>query len=443
MSVSEVLVLGGGLAGLATAANLGERAVVLERNARPGGLVRTVEIDGWWFDRVIHLLYFSEEDTKARVSKLLGNALAPCEPLAFVVTEAGVARYPIQEHLGHLKPDVAAACLADIVHESHMPRSTDAGNYREVLQRSFGKSLCDLFFFPYNEKMWRRQLNTLAPSGFVWNLARPGPNRIPQDAVRTGNANRVYNADGWFPRPAADSPIRGMEVLSAAVASEVHDLRLNHEVTSIDPLSRTVKIRVPGGEVALHWGRKCVASLPLPRLISLCSGVPDGVGQAARLLRYNRVLSVAMRIEGPRPNLGLWRYYPALDISFTRLIFLHAFDPLMAPARGWPLLAEVPWRCDTPVPADVAERAVCDARRVGALGPNDNVLDATVLEADPAYVVFDSNRASAVEVIRSWLQSVGIEVVGRYGRWEYSSMAQVLRDGYSLGKALAAELAQT
>jgi hypothetical protein len=111
---------------------------------------------------------------------------------------------------------------------------------------------------------------------------------------------------------------------------------------------------------------------------------------------------------------------------------------MMAPPEGWPLLVEIPWRAGEPVPPGIAARAVRDARRVGALGPDDEVLDATLLEADPAYVVFTLDCAAAVGTVVAWLRSVGIEPVGRYGRWEYSSMAQVLRDGYALGAELLA-----
>jgi len=73
---------------------------------------------------------------------------------------------------------------------------------------------------------------------------------------------------------------------------------------------------------------------------------------------------------------------------------------------------------------------------VGALGPEHRVLDVTLLEANPAYVVFRPDDSAVVDNIIAWLQLRGIDPVGRFGRWEYSSMAQVLRDGYSAASAL-------
>lgn len=152
----EVLVLGGGLAGLAVAAGLGPRACVLESASRPGGLVRSFQRDGWWFDYVLHLLHFNDEVTKKRLLQLLDGLLEPCPPDAYVTTTAGVARFPIQEHLGQLEPETAIACLDELARGAYGPAAAEPPrDYRELLLRSFGPRLCELFFFPYNAKMWR------------------------------------------------------------------------------------------------------------------------------------------------------------------------------------------------------------------------------------------------------------------------------------------------
>lgn len=442
MTGTDILVLGGGLAGLAVATALGQHAIVLERESRPGGLVRTHERDGWWFDHVLHLLHFRDDCTKARLWPLLADVMQPCAPSAQVVTRAGVAGFPLQNHLGHLDEEVACACLRELEERARVPSDpTLPANYRELLLQSFGPTLCGLFFFPYNSKAWCCDPSELAARGFVWNLSTPDLEVARRGAQRPPVAPPSYNSDAWYPRPAAGASKRGMEVLTQALTRQVPDLRLEHIVERVHVRERTVTVRTPAGKSHLVWRRRCVATLPLPTLVGLCDDVPEAIAQAARALRHTRVVSVAVRVSGPRPTLGMWRYYPAQELVFTRLVFQHEFDPLMAPPHGWPLLAEVPWPGHTPVPDDLATRVECDARRAGVLGPEHHVLGAEVLLADPAYVVFTHGTGERVARIRQWLGAQGIETVGRYGRWEYSSMAQVLRDGFALGDALAADSA--
>src|SRR5436190_23547993 len=97
----DYVILGAGVTGLAAASQLGDSAVVLEQSDRPGGLVRADCHDGFWFDHVLHLLHFSDAKAEALVRSLFDHDqdLAPCPPIAWVQTEAGLTRYPFQTHL--------------------------------------------------------------------------------------------------------------------------------------------------------------------------------------------------------------------------------------------------------------------------------------------------------------------------------------------------------
>lgn len=118
-------------------------------------------------------------------------------------------------------------------------------------------------------------------------------------------------------------------------------------------------------------------------------------------------------------------------------MFLHAFDPDLAPPDGWPLLVEVPWRAEDPVDLErVRERVVTDVERTGVLGEG-RVEGADVILVDPAYACFTQENRPVMEACCSYLREAGIEPLGRYGRWEYSSMAQVLRDGFAAGEAIS------
>ena len=67
------------------------------------------------------------------------------------------------------------------------------------------------------------------------------------------------------------------------------------------------------------------------------------------------------------------------------------------------------------------------------------ILGVEVHWVDPAYVCFDLDSQDTVQAGLSWLREHGVEPVGRYGRWEYSSMAGAIGDGLRLGDLLRAE----
>jgi hypothetical protein len=229
-----------------------------------------------------------------------------------------------------------------------------------------------------------------------------------------------------------------MEVLSKALASRVANLRTTTRVTGIDPDARTIRLTGPSAEVDETY-RTCVATLPLPKLLGMTRGAPKELVDATTRLRSNKVWSVAICLDGVAPiHTGHWRYYADETLCFTRLVFMHVFDSGSVPEGCWSVMAEIPQPAeasDMPVDALIA-RVISDAKRVCAIPRGQGVLAARAWCVDPAYVVFDNETADVASASRKWLETRDIHLLGRYGRWEYSSMSQVMRDGFALGVRL-------
>jgi protoporphyrinogen oxidase len=438
----EFLVLGGGVAGLAAGVELGERAIVLERESRPGGLVVSDEFEGYWFDRVLHLLHFPDEALQRRIQEIVGDDLAPCPPVAWIECAGGNVRYPFQLNVGGLEEGSRNRCLADFARASFGADSGEPpADYEDLLVRAFGREMCEQFFLPYNRKMWRRPLRSLAPMGFVWNIHRPSFEEVLDGAFRPNLPRETYNTRAFYPRPPAGAPVRGMEVLSRSLAARVPRLRLDTEVLAIDPRVRTVSARHEGRELRFGYDRRCLSTMPLPQTMRACAGAPEELVRAAEALPRNVVFSVAFAIRGPRPAApGHWRYHTDERVPFTRLVYMAEFDPLTAPADGWGLMAEVTHPAEEPWPGEeeLCASARDGLRRVGALGEGQEIVAERVFVADPAYVVFTPESREVVRRCTEYLAAAGVDTVGRYGRWEYSSMAQVMADGFRWAAEAAA-----
>ncbi len=439
----DVLILGGGVAGLAAASELGEHALVLERNSRPGGLVRTACFNGFWFDHTLHILHFQDDETEALVRPLLGDSLAPCPPCAWVETLSGRVRFPFQMNLAGLRRDVVLRCVGDLAEATFSTHKDPPGNFEELLLQTFGRGMCEAFLFPYNRKLWHRPLATLAPAGFTWTITHPDFERVLDGAIGGSPEFAPYNTRGWYPRPAQEAPVRGIEVIVREMARHAPNLLLNHGVERIDLASRTVT--VTHGDRRRQFGFRdvCISTLPLPQTVLRCRQAPPDLRDACRALEHNRVCTAAFSVRGPRPEAcGHWCYYADETVSFTRLIYMHEFDPQTAPADGWGLMAEITERADAPMrsEAEVLREVRADVERVGVLPENCEIVDAHLLVADPAYVVFTPESQEVVKRARAFLREHDVMTVGRYGRWEYSSMAQVMRDGIAVGRGVASQL---
>src|SRR5438309_11021643 len=96
----RAIVIGGGLAGLACARELGNACTLLEAEDRLGGLVRTDVIDAFSFDWTGHLLHARDpEMPKLIQERLLGGNLLDVQRPSRVHNEAVWTTVPYVFHL--------------------------------------------------------------------------------------------------------------------------------------------------------------------------------------------------------------------------------------------------------------------------------------------------------------------------------------------------------
>ncbi|VAW62446.1 hypothetical protein MNBD_GAMMA10-69 [hydrothermal vent metagenome] len=443
MRKKPFIIIGGGLAGLSTATELGEHSLILEKEKNIGGLVQSSQFDGYWYDHVLHLLYFNSKNTENKIKSLLGEILKPVTSTAWVESISGTVKFPMQVNLHGLPVNVVSSCIRDLAETSYGVNKAPE-NFEEWLLFTFGKSLCDEFFFPYNRKMWSRDLSTLMPTNFQWNITPPNFINVLNGALEENNNFKAYNSNGWYPVPEKNSSNRGMSCLSHCLAKQVKNLSFSNSVKRIDIENNLIFTDSENDESCFKYEVGCIATLPLPLLIKLCDPVPMHIKEKIKKLKWNRVISIAINIQGPRPeNMGLWRYYADEALIFTRLIFMHEFDVFSAPDDGWGLLVEITGRAEDEVDENMLiERTLEDINKLSIIDNKCEIKAVNVMKADPAYVAFTSETESIVAEARSYLESAGIYTVGRYARWEYSSMSQVMTDGFELGEKLKSKLAK-
>ena len=410
---SEVVIIGGGITGLAAGIGLQDKAVVLERDERPGGIVKSFCFDGgYWFDNVVHLLHVRDSRMREWFMNLMGDTLKSCPPVGFVQTKEGRTHYPIQNNINELNEETADACWAGL-EDAHI--NARSSSYREFLLNTFGQALCDIFFFPYNEKCWKYPLNEMTSNGQSWNINKPG------------SSQRTYNAEGYYPRPDKNARLRGMEILPRAMARRVKNLKLNCEVLSIEPRNHEVWTT----EGMYRYGSECVSTIPLPQLVQLCN-VPMSLKREVYNLRWNKVISIALSIYGPRPkNTGHWCYYADPDIPFTKVIYMTEFDEHNAPANGFGLLIEVPepYNKHSLSLEVLCGKVINSLEDLGIFRGGNHLINCHTWEVNPAYVVFTKDTQSIIDNCVEYFDKFGIKLLGRYGSWEYSSMAENIESG--------------
>ncbi len=433
--MSGILIVGGGLTGLVAAERLarhGVEAVVLEREARPGGACRSFEEGGFTFDLTGHLLHVQQKQTVAYLEELgVWDALEVHERRAAVVIGGRTTPYPVQINTAGLAPEVRRDCLLGFIRSWCDPQegAGSAGTFREWVLDRFGEGLARHFFFPYNTKLFRAAPEELGVDWVGRYVPKPDLEEVIDGALGLEHRGVGYNAVFRYPTRG------GIRLLPDTVASRVPGVETGAEVTGIDLKHRRVTLQDGRSLVYEHL----VSTISLPALIDLLERpVPEAVTAARRALRWVGVLNVALGVEGAAPADQHWVYFADPEIPFYRIGF-PSNHGRVAPEGCHTVSIEVSLAGGARDVDDVAVQAESAAAAAGLLDQG-KIRVRMVHVIDPAYVVFDHHRRKAVDVLLRFLGEQGVIVAGRWAEWKYSAMEDAILDGMGVAQRIVGDL---
>jgi protoporphyrinogen oxidase len=176
-----------------------------------------------------------------------------------------------------------------------------------------------------------------------------------------------------------------------------------------------------------------ISSIPLPDLIPMIEGVPPDVLAASQKLACSEAVVVSVGINRPDPIDAHWTYFYDEDIFFTRLSTPHLQSRHNVPSDCSCLMAECyysqKYRPLDRRPQECIEPVIRDLRRCNVIQEDDKILFTNAMHLKYANVIFDLDRASALETVHGFLDDIGVSYCGRYGLWAYIWTDQAFLSG--------------
>ncbi len=437
-----IVIIGAGLAGLSTAYHLsGIPYRLYEREQEVGGLCRSYRKDGFTFDYTGHLLHFRQPDIKALVERLLEGKLEKHGRKSFIYSHRTYTEYPFQVNTYGLPPEVVRECLMGFI-----ATLTRSGSFLAPQDRSFkqwildnlGEGMAKHFMVPFNEKLWQVSLDELTSDWVSWLVPKPELKDVINGAL--GIKDKAFGYNPSFLYPATD----GIKVLPESFLPGIDGVTHNMELVELDTKRRRALFhdRLRGESREEHY-ESLVSTIPVPELVRCCLDFPAHLKEAAEGLRWVSVYNVNLGISREGISDKHWLYFPEPQYPFYRVGFPMNFSPSLGRAGCSSMYVEMSHRpTEHQSTEQLIDRARSGMEQAGILRPEDKIVVADVKDLHYAYVYFDRHRARALPAILAELERRGIYSIGRYGRWEHTSMEDAISQGKQLAERLRAQGAQ-
>jgi len=319
--------------------------------------------------------------------------------------------HPVQLHLHGMPEDLIVKVISDFVEERGAPERP-IKNYADWLLASFGKTFAESFPMTYTRKYHTTTADNMSTDWLGPRIYRPSLEEVLRGAISASAPHVHYITHFRYPSAGGF-----MNYLNKFMP--MGNIKLNHELVSIDP--RKQELKFANGLVERYDG--LVSSVPLPDIIRMIADAPKDVAAAAKKLSCSTCVLVNVGIDRADISNAHMTYFYDEDICFTRLGFPHMLSTRNAPEGAGSIQAEVyfseKYKPFTGSPEDYIEPVIRDLKRVGLVKDNDRILSKKAMFLKYANIIFDLERAEALKTVHGYLDNVGIAYCGRYGDWGY------------------------
>jgi protoporphyrinogen oxidase len=204
----KVAVFGSGISGLSVANILKEKkfnVTIFEKSEMIGGLIKCERVKDCLFHKVGGHVFNSKNqkvldwfwsffDREKDFIKSNRNAK--------VYFNKNIIGYPFENYIHKLPQNLVQSIVSELVNLNKNPakRPNEYQNFKEFLTCNFGKTLFDIYFKPYNEKIWKVDLETVPMEWLEGKLPMPNLEEILYNNIIKAEESSMVHSTFYYPR---------------------------------------------------------------------------------------------------------------------------------------------------------------------------------------------------------------------------------------------------
>jgi len=408
MKNNNILILGSGIASLSAAyylRNKGYTPIILEKDKTYGGLCGNFIIDGFEFDRFVHFS-FAKDDEVNRVFSLSSPQIFRHTPNPYNIFKRKWIKHPAQNNIYPLDKIEKEKIISDFLNRPNV-EIEKINNYEEWLRIQYGDYFAEKFPMVYTRKYWMTEAKNLETKWIGSRLYQPSVEEVIAGSKTSETPVTYYTKEMRYPERGGYKSYLNELVLN-------QDIRYNNKVIEIDTTYK--KVKTINGEIYNY--DTLVSSIPITELINIVKDVPEEIVTEASKLKYTSgyLISIGLKTQNIPPYL--WWYIYDEDILAARVYSPSLKSPFNSPEGCSSLQMEVYCNENEYSKNELYNRTVQKLIELNIIKEED-ILFTDIRFEKYANVIFDHNIYEARNVVKKYFSNLGINLIGRFGHWEY------------------------
>ena len=415
----DIAILGGGVAGLGFY-NGCKSGIIFEKDRRPGGHIKSIQIDNYYFDQGAHICHSKNPDW---LRLLINKSLIINEKKSNVcnLKNGLVFEYPVQNNLFRQSTRLRTEVLKELWSE---PNQKDVLNYKDWFIAQYGGTLYEQFYKLYTLKYWRTDPSNMGIGWLKGRLLNVDKEKIISGLFEKPRDSQAIFNSFKYPKKG------GFEAFFSHLYKDV-PLQLNHEVDYIDVEKKIIFFT---DKDPVEYS-KIVSSLPLTKLVEKIHPLRLDLISKTEKLRYLNLIQINMVVkQGSNTKLleSDWFYIYDEQIDISRVSLLNnvkgSGDEIIVQAEIFRRNDEK-WEVQ-----NLVDKGVEDLLQIIGCDPVDVVLTAHSL-IEYTYPVPLKNTSNEVRILKKDLRQLDIHTIGIYGNWNYTFSDLTYQNAYDYGKS--------
>ncbi len=450
----HVVVLGAGLAGLATAYELcraGHRVTVLEKEPWVGGMATSWKVGPYWLDHGPHRFHSRDKHLIEHLYEILDSQVVIRERLSRIYLQGKFFHYPLkaQNVLQNMPKRILFKAGWDYVWIRVLQwfKKIPDDNFENWVLKRFGRTLYEIFFGSYTSKAWKMPCTEISAD---WASQRISQANLWDTIKKTLNPPkdgevRSLVSEFWYPAHGGIGQIgrkyaEKIEAMRGTILLETPLKRIEIEDGNITRVIGAA-LQDGGRDVVLECD-EVVNTVPLPRVLEAFQpGIDDEVHDAIDNLEYSSIVFVYLEVDKPSVSPDHWVYLPEQHLTIHRISEFKNFSDDAAPGNSTVVCCEITCREGDEVwkmtEDQATQIAIQDLETVGLIDPKTaRGIDLHRLKY--AYPIYDLTYKENLNTLKKAAKRVrNFHTTGRQGLYRYNNMDHSIAMGRRIGRTIA------